>query len=252
MLPISAALPSPSALRCLKKAFSSAPHSSASTPLLTWGTHHHVLRAASQTKHGSIFLHANDAQEHTATHSMHLEHHLYIWVRGVRPALPASLPRTVSVSTLSIMSAGQELHPGPVSTQQGAPGSIDYHAHAADQYGTRTHGARLQCSIQCGLLQRPPPQALGSCLPGATCRHQGYKCRRQHHLVQWHCCNIRGPVQSLTHLPDDQHLRMGSGVFKPFNQIVTFGYYAAIVNKDFATCCSLHNLQLTQVKTAQR
>ena len=233
MLPISAALRLPSALRCWKKAFSSAPLSTASTPLLTW-VRRHTSCAASKTKHGSIFLHANDAQEDVGTNSMHLERYLYIWVRGVWPALPASLPRAISVSALSIMLAGQELHPGPVSTQQGAPGSIDDRAHAADQYGTRTHGAWLQCSVKCGLLQRPPPQALGSCLQGVIRRLQAANAAGSNNVVQCCCSNLQDPVQGIAHLPDDQHLCMGSGVSEPFNQIVTFGYHSAIMNKDCA------------------
>lgn len=162
------------------------------------------------------------------------------------PALPGPLPGAVSASALSIMLAGQELHPGPVSTQQGAPGSIDHRAHAADQDGTCTHGAWLQCSVKCGRLQRPPPQALGSCLQGATRRHHRCKCRRQHYIVQCHGGNLRGPVQGIAHLPDDKHLCMGSGVPEPFNQIVTSGYHAAIMDKDcaywyFAKRCSLQS-----------
>ena len=41
-------------------------------------------------------------------------------------------------------------------------------------------------------------------------------------------------MQSIAHLPDGKHLRMGSGISEPFNQIVTFGYHAAIMNKDCA------------------
>ena len=92
-------------------------------------------------------------------------HHLQAWVGGMGLSRPQPMLRAIVSGAL--MLAWEELHPGAISAQQGAPGTIDNSAHATDENGSRAHGAGLQCDVQAGILQVPPAQALGSRLQGA-------------------------------------------------------------------------------------
>ncbi len=86
--------------------------------------------------------------------------YLQAWMEGVWLPRPQNFP--AACRALAVVLAREQLHPGPISPQQSAPGPIDHSPHAADEYGSSAHCTRLQGDIQGGLLQVPPAQTLGS------------------------------------------------------------------------------------------